>query len=343
MAKTDRLGELEYIDPKVYFRDEAKVFTPWVASGGLARLSKALKMQLELTDTERSVGTFKADIVCKDLNDETVLIENQLSVSDHKHAGQLIVYASGVDAATVVWVAPRFRPEHRAAIGWLNRLGASCEPQVRFFGVEIELWRIGTSVPAPNFAVVAHPEDWEKPKNVSQPGERTRGAFFVEYWTLLKEHLDRSQCAVSLFAPAPKAFIDAPTGRAGCSLRSSISVLKNQTKVDLVIIGPDAEAYGHLLHSQKDEIDGELGYKAELDWKIPPDWSNATISIPCSGWNLKDETEWTDQFDWFAKHLNDFERVFGARVRAIDPADYTPEESDDDQGDSAEARTDDDV
>ena len=218
MPKTDELGELEYVDPKEYFKDEAKVFTPWVANDGLSLLSKALKMRLELVDIERSVGTFKADIECKDLDDEPVLIENQLTPSDHRHAGQLVTYASGVDATTVVWVATRFRPEHRAAIGWLNSLGETCEPQIRFFGVEIELWRIRNSVAAPNFVVVAHPEDWERPKNTSRKGDKTRGTFFVEYWTSLKEHLERSQCAVALFAPAQKAFLDAPVAPLGVQL-----------------------------------------------------------------------------------------------------------------------------
>ena len=339
MSIADGLGDLVYVDPKEYFKDEAKVFTPWVSTDGLDLLSRALKVQLELVGTERPVGSFKADIECEDPDYGTVLIENQLTISDHKHAGQLITYAPGIGegtgADTVVWVAPRFRPEHRAAIGWLNRLGEAYKPQVRFFGVEIELWRIGSSMPAPNFVVVAHPEDWERPKTDSRPGEKTRGVFFKEYWTSLKEHLEDSECTVSLFAPAQKAFIDAPLGLTGCSLRSSISVLKTQTKVDLVIIGENAEAYGHLLHRQKDEIDGELGVAVELDWKIPPDWSNTTISTASTGWNLEDRNQWSEQFKWFVEHLNEFDRVFGPRVRAINPADYTPDESDDPDEDTA--------
>jgi hypothetical protein len=33
---------------------------------------------------------------------------------------------------------------------------------ISFFGVEVELWRIGDSPPAPKFNVVAKPNDWQK-------------------------------------------------------------------------------------------------------------------------------------------------------------------------------------
>ena len=339
MPKTDKLGVLEPVPLKERWNDEAKDFTPWVSTDGLELLSRALKVQLDLVGIEQPVGDFKVDIVCKDPDDETVVIENQLTLSDHKHAGQAITYGGVLNAATVVWVASRFRPEHRAAIG---RLNSKRDPNVRYFGVEIKLWRIGPSDPAPQFVVVVHPTDWESgPTPEPEPGPND--TYYVDYWTSLREHLERTGSTVSLNNPNPKPLIFAPFGKAGFALKSSISVTKNQTKVDLVINGVAAEPFGQLLHSQKAEIEEDLGDAVTLDWKIPPDWSTTTISTTRPDWNLEDRNRWPDQFEWFAKHLSEFQRVFGARVRAIDPADYTPDESDDDQDDSAEARTDDDV
>ena len=38
-----------------------------------------------------------------------MIIENQLDPTDHKHVGQLLTYAAGLDASTVIWIAKTFR------------------------------------------------------------------------------------------------------------------------------------------------------------------------------------------------------------------------------------------
>jgi hypothetical protein len=51
------------------------------------------------------VGPFRADILCRDTaTDNWVLIENQLERTDHCHPGQLITYAAGLNAVTIVWI-----------------------------------------------------------------------------------------------------------------------------------------------------------------------------------------------------------------------------------------------
>jgi len=117
-------------------------------------------MELELEATEKEVGPFRADILCKDVaEDSLVLIENQLERTDHRHLGQLLTYAAGLEAVTIVWVAAGFEEQHRAAMAWLNQI---TERNFRFFALEVELWRIGTSAPAPKFNIVAQPNNWSR-------------------------------------------------------------------------------------------------------------------------------------------------------------------------------------
>ena len=70
--------------------------------------------------TEHWVGDFKLDILCTE-GDQQVVIENQLAETDHRHLGQILAYAAGVGARKVIWVAESFRPEHVAALQFLNR------------------------------------------------------------------------------------------------------------------------------------------------------------------------------------------------------------------------------
>ena len=154
---TQALGRLQRVDPRSIWLHEALNFTPWLArEENLAILAEALGMELRLESQEQGVGPYRADIVCLEpLSGHKVLIENQLEKTDHVHLGQVITYAAGLEAVTVVWVSTRFTDEHRAAIDWLNSISGE---DYRFFALEIELWQIGDSAPAPTkMAWAPHP------------------------------------------------------------------------------------------------------------------------------------------------------------------------------------------
>ena len=130
---------------------EARDFTPWLAEN-LVFLEKPLNIELELEATEKRVGDFRADIVCRNRADNSrVIIENQLEKSNHQHLGKVLTYAAGVDAATIIWIAKKFRDEHRDVLNWLNR---NTSAALQFFGVEIAVIQIADSPYAPEFTVV---------------------------------------------------------------------------------------------------------------------------------------------------------------------------------------------
>src|SRR3954449_13170506 len=155
------LGRLERVELRDVWISEATSFTPWLARpDNLLVLAEALGIDLELEAQEKAVGPFRADLLCKDIGtDRWVLIENQLEKTDHTHLGQLLTYASGLEAATIVWIAARFTEEHRSTLDWLNKI---TDDSFRFFGLEVELWRIGDSPAAPKFNIVSKPNDWSQ-------------------------------------------------------------------------------------------------------------------------------------------------------------------------------------
>src|SRR6267143_5357689 len=157
-----QLGRLERIDLRDIWTSEAADFTPWLAqSENLEVLATTLGIeQLELEAQEKLIGPFRADILCKDIgSDQWVLIENQLERTDHLHLGQLLTYAAGLQAVTIVWIAAKFTEEHRATLDWLNKI---TDDSIRFFGLEVKLWRIGASPAAPSFDIVSKPNNWSQ-------------------------------------------------------------------------------------------------------------------------------------------------------------------------------------
>jgi hypothetical protein len=101
------LGRLERVELRDIWISEATSFTPWLARPeNMLVLAETLGIDLELEAQEKAVGPFRADLLCKDIGtDRWVLIENQLEKTDHTHLGQLLTYASGLEAATIVWIS----------------------------------------------------------------------------------------------------------------------------------------------------------------------------------------------------------------------------------------------
>ena len=166
------LGRLERLaNPRDIWKHEASDFTPWLAEN-IDVLSDAIGLPLTVVGQEVLVGDFRVDIHATDPDGMNVIIENQLEPSDHSHLGQLLVYASGIEASTAIWITTRLRDEHRSALVWLNE---RTDADVRAFGIEVSIVRIGDSLCAPVLDVVVEPNDWaeaERKKRRRRPSHR---------------------------------------------------------------------------------------------------------------------------------------------------------------------------
>lgn len=314
------LGRLARIELREIWASEAADFTPWLARPeNLSVLGETLGIDLELEAQEKAVGPFRADILCKDIGtDQWVLIENQLERTDHNHLGQLLTYASGLEAVTIVWIAARFNEEHRATLDWLNRI---TDQSFRFFGLEVELWRIGDSPAAPKFNIVSKPNDWSN--SVAQAARSIDDSELSEvriaqraYWTALNDVLSAAGGPVSgNRKPQAKSWMAFPIRRSGFNLSAVMIRVKNQIRAELYIAGDQAKAFFGLLTRQKDAIEQDLGHK--LEWE-ESSRSYCRISSSLGDVDPEDEADWPRQHEWLAGRLNDMHRVFVDRVSALD-------------------------
>ena len=315
------LGRLQRVELRTIWTSEPQQFTPWLAKqDNLDILGAALGLELEPESVEKEVGSFRADIVCKDIaTDSPVLIENQLEQTDHEHLGKLLTYAAGLQAVTVIWLAECFREEHRAALDWLNKI---THQDSRFLGLEIELWRIGESLAAPKFNIVSMPNDWSR--SVAQTARAIDDTELTEtkrkqkeYWTELQNKLnDKGGPVRGSRRPQPRSWMNYGIGVGGFRLAAVISIREKYARVELYIAGDEADERFSLLEQKREEIERELGYP--LNWgDQSPTARDRRIDYYLRDADPDDASDWQRQHDWLVEHLNKMHRAFSQRVRDL--------------------------
>ncbi|MBM3330988.1 DUF4268 domain-containing protein [candidate division WOR-3 bacterium] len=318
----DKLGRLEKVDLRKVWKEESGQFTPWLAQEeNLRLLGETLGMQLELVQQEKAVGRFMADILCKDLsNDSWVVIENQLARTDHSHLGQILTYAAGLEAATMIWIAPEFTEEHRAALDWLNE---HTDEKTSFLGLEVELWRIGNSPPAPKFSIVAKPNDWSRVvrADAERAGMTEYRRTQLEFWTKYREYMTSSKSRVPCQPPAARHWLNHNVGWPGMWLSSITSYWDSESgkagpeiRVDLYMSGSSAKRHFAQLNEQREDIERELGL--QLVWYNPEDKQACRIYTRRAA-DVMDRTTWPQQFEWLRKNVELFYKVFAPRVKKL--------------------------
>jgi hypothetical protein len=320
-----RLGRLERVDLRQCWSDEAREFTPWLAQEeNIALLGEAIGLELEVEAQEKNVGPFRADILCKDtLTGHFVLIENQLERTDHNHLGQLLTYAAGLEAVTIVWVARQFTDEHRAALDWLNGI---TDTTINFFGLEIELWRIGDSPLAPKFNVVSQPNDWSKTVResanaASASAPTSTQQIHLEFWTQFRQYMLDRGSHIRIGKPSTDHWTSIAVGRSHFHLSLWNNLRDGRSGVDLNIDGPDAKAYFHLIHDlYRNQVETRLG---PVEWRELPQGKESRIraSRPSI---LADRDTWPELDAWLAETIEKWADMFRPIVKNLNAADYRP-------------------
>jgi hypothetical protein len=318
----NNLGRLEKVDLREAWTSESSDFTPWLAQEqNLKLLGDAISLELELESQEKDVGPFRADILCKDTSNDTwVLIENQLERTDHSHLGQLITYAAGLNAVTIVWIAEHFTEEHRAAMDWLNE---RTDEKINLFGLEIELWRIGNSPIAPKFNIISQPNDWSRTvQQAASSGEiSAHKQLQLRFWTAFKQYMDEKGSYIRCQKPLPQHWTNHAIGRSGMHLTSIVSAWNSETnakgseiRAELYMDGQSAKDEFAALEKQKDSIEKSLGFSLK--------WHNPENKAACRLYTRKDadfldESLWPQHFEWLRQRLEIMHKVFAPIVKNL--------------------------
>lgn len=260
--QTPQLGSIEKLPLRSIWPNEAHNFTRWMAEEeNLALLGDAVGIDLELQETESAVGGFSADIYAKESGTgRKIIIENQLEDTDHDHLGKIITYAAGKDAQAVIWVVGRARDEHRKAVEWLNQ---HTDEDSAFFLVEVEVWRIGESLPAVRFNVVESPNEWAKAEK-AKTGMTDTQKLQVEYWERYRQQAVAHSAFSARMKPQGARAQHWSTVHIGSSqYHLSLQTLISSGRVGVEIYFPNNKELGRIAFDHQGYLEEALGVRGK--------------------------------------------------------------------------------
>lgn len=308
-----QFGKIKKLNPRDIWPKEANDFTPWLADN-IGALGEALGMELELKDTEAALGDFSLDLLAKDLGSgHTVIIENQLTQTDHDHLGKLLTYAAGFGASTVVWIAEVVRDEHRQALEWLNQ---RTDEDTQFFGVVVEVFKIDDSKPAYSFKPVVSPSEWQKSKKRQISGTvSAKGEAYRNYFQSLIDELREKYQFTNAKIGQPQNWYAFSSGVSNIPF-SAVFAQGGKARTELYIDVGDGEKNKALfdwLYEQREEIHSKLG--KELEWERLDDKRASRIAVYRDGSIQSSEEELIEIKAWHIENLLNFKKILSPLIK----------------------------
>ena len=308
-------GELKKVPLRDIWSHEATDFTPWLASN-IEALGDALGLELELTEREASVGDFSLDLLAKDLGtSRTVIIENQLTQTDHDHLGKLLTYAAGFNASTVIWVSDVVRDEHRQALEWLNQ---RTDTETQFFAVVVEVLKIDDSKPAFNFKPVVFPNEWQKSKKQkASANTSSRGEKYRSYYQALIDELREKHKFTGARVGQPQNWYSFSSGIQGI-LYSAVFAQSGKARAEIYIDQGDQEKNKTLfdaLKAREQEI--AANYGSPLEWERLDDKRASRIAIYRDGMIDSPDSELEEIRKWHIENLLKIKQVFTPEIQQV--------------------------
>lgn len=307
------IGKLERVDLREVWEHEALDFTHWL-EGNIDVLNDALDLTLVNVDREQAAGSFSIDLVAEDEAGGTVIIENQLEKSNHDHLGKLITYLTAMSAKAAIWIVSDPRPEHVAAVAWLNE-GSSAA----FYMVKVEAVRIGESPAAPLFTLIVGPSDETKEVGQTKKEIAERYGIRKRWWARL---IERSKPISKLhvhITPGEYSYLGTSAGIRGLNL--IYVVTQDECSAELYIDrGKDSadenKAIFDQLYAHKMEIEQAFG--KTLDWERLEGKRACRIRhIQKSGGYRSPEEQWPALQDSIIRDMDNLDKALRPQLKQL--------------------------
>lgn len=301
------LGKLKEVNIRKVWGHEQYDFSAWLSQEeNIKELGDVLGLSLTNIETEKFVGSYRCDILCKDeFTDKIVLIENQLEPTNHDHLGKIITYSSGLDASVIVWIVESARDEHASAIEWLNK---HTDENISFFLIEVHAYQIGDSKPAPQFKIIEQPNDFAK--NIKAITKDTiineSMSKRLEFWTRFNEVIEKRNKPFNKRKPTTDHWYSVAIGSSRCHI--SIDLVNRENKIRISIWIPDDKALYDELFKHKQEIESKITY--QLNWQRIDNKKASCICTYIDGLDFDNQSNYDELMNKTINKVIEFRKVF---------------------------------
>lgn len=301
------LGKLKEVNIRKVWGHEQYDFSAWLSQEeNIKELGDVLGLSLINIETEKYVGSYRCDILCKDeITDQVVLIENQLEPTNHDHLGKIITYGSGLDASVIVWIVASARDEHASAIEWLNK---HTDEKISFFLIEVHTYQIDDSAPAPQFKIIEQPNDFVKnikalTKEASVNETMSKR---LEFWTLFNDVIDERQPAFKKRKPTTDHWYSVAVGSSRCNI--SIDLINRENKIRVSLWIHDDKALFDKLLANKDNIEPQCSFR--LNWHRLDNKKASYICTYINGLDFDNQENYTELMNTIIDVVVAFKNTF---------------------------------
>jgi hypothetical protein len=287
------VGRIVHVPLRDVWKHEALDFTRWLQEN-IDLLNEMLDLNLVSAEGEQAAGNFSVDLVAEDDGGNPVVIENQLEKSDHDHLGKIITYMTAIGSKVAIWIVADARPEHIAAITWLNESAAAS-----FYMIKVQAIKIADSPPAPLLTLIVGPTEEGRQVGEAKEDLAERQVLRLEFWRQLLEQAKGRTKLHAQVSPRMYSWIGAGSGRSGITYNYSIR--QHDSTVELYIDKrKDNESENKkifdFLYKNKTEIESVFG--TSLEWLRMDSKRACSIRYVVSiGGYRDDQSEWPQIHD----------------------------------------------
>lgn len=229
-----------------------------------------------------------------------------------------MTYAAALDAYTVIWIASEFDEQYRAAIDWLNNI---TDEDHNFFGIEIKLFQIGDSVPAPYFKLVVQPNGWTKYVKANSKVEDRELSDLKKtqllYWTEFNNYMADNPS--KWFKPQngkPHCWLNVSMGKSGFYLSCQVNSQNKQIGVVMIIHNTleDKSNFDTLQNTYKADFD-QL-FDVPVEWRRMEDKKQSNISV-FTDYDFTNTKQRNEQFQWIKDTVEKYEQFFRDKIKQL--------------------------